>query len=569
MKKSIIKILTVLIGFSAFMACDPMKDVYDELDKSPAAISADLNIVLEEDDYELSGNENAAKYGSFSNIDDAKEGIPNILTAKYPQLGKGSSAIVGYRLYVGSPEGLSDYTYADDYKISEDDYYSVSDEVGDAGFFNNTYKSEDYIPGILTTNIVDPEDGEKIAVNFEYANKEYDEISGVTIYKEDFESYVVPDLGSIQTFSIVGDQEWVSYSSSSGYQAGNMSGYSYPDNVPNEDWMVLPEIDLDGFSDAELKLNQVLNYLGSGVVGTDIAVKLSTDYDGVDPLTATWENLEFDQFPAGDEWDAVESKVSLADYADQKIFIAFYYKSTVDYAPNWRVISVVVEEGEAVTTDSRNVFYEYDAAATSWSAAGDEVYYLASSDYDAMGSPGRYNNFSSSDPASNYLPQMLTIMFPYAQEEQQLFVIYKYYSSSAGETQTRGDLYTFSSNTWSYAPSTIETVMQLGMNGSVWEPDNTIKYEMTSDDYSAVSEAYESTNPDGSASMAQYGNYDINLWSDAEILESIGMILKDQFPASDEGQKYLVSYAVWTGSAGETRSLHVILSGGEYVPVGE
>jgi len=558
----------VFIGIAVMMACDPMEDVYKELDKNPTAISADLDIVLEDDDYELSGIESAAKYGSFSNIDDAKEGIPNILTDKYPHLGEGSSAIVGYKLYVGSPEGLSDYTYADEYKVSEADYYSVSTEVGDAGFFNNTSKAEDNVPGILATNIVDPEDGKKVAVSSKYADKEYEDISGVTIYEEDFESYVVPDLGALQTFSIVGAQEWVSYSSSSGYQAGNMSGYSYPDNVPNEDWMVLPEIDLDGYSKAELKLNQVLNYLGEGVVGTDIAVKISTDYDGADPLTATWVNLDFDQFPAGDEWDAVESKVSLEDYADQKIFIAFYYKSTVDFAANWRLISVVVEEGEAVATDTKNVFYEYDATSTSWSAAGDEVYYLASSDYDAMGSPGRYNNFSSSDPASNYLPQMLSAMFPYAQEEDQLFVIYRYYSSSAGETQTRGDLYTYSLNTWSYAPSTIETVMQLGMNGTIWEPDNTIKYEMTSDDYTAVSEAYATKNPDGSASMDQYGNYDTRIWSDEEILESIGGVLLSNFPGSEEGQKYLVSYKVYTGSAGETRTLHVILSGGEYVPVG-
>ena len=34
MKKSIIKVLTMIIGLAAFMACDPMKDVYDELDKN-------------------------------------------------------------------------------------------------------------------------------------------------------------------------------------------------------------------------------------------------------------------------------------------------------------------------------------------------------------------------------------------------------------------------------------------------------------------------------------------------------------------------------------------------------
>ena len=80
MKKIIYKILILVIGFTAILACEPMEDIYAELDKNPTPVVSDLNIVLEEDDYELSGNENAAKYGSFSNIDDAKEGIPNILT---------------------------------------------------------------------------------------------------------------------------------------------------------------------------------------------------------------------------------------------------------------------------------------------------------------------------------------------------------------------------------------------------------------------------------------------------------------------------------------------------------
>ena len=82
MKNSIIKILTLIIGFAVVMACDPMKDVYDELDKNPSSISADLDFTLEEDDYELSGIESAAKFKSFSSIDDAKEGIPNILAER-------------------------------------------------------------------------------------------------------------------------------------------------------------------------------------------------------------------------------------------------------------------------------------------------------------------------------------------------------------------------------------------------------------------------------------------------------------------------------------------------------
>ena len=115
--------------------------------------------------------------------------------------------------------------------------------------------------------------------------------------------------------------------------------------------------------------------------------------------------------------------------------------------------------------------------------------------------------------------------------------------------------------------SIIESQLQLGHDGSNWVPDNTIKYSMTSADYTAVSEAYADSNPAGSESMANYGNYDTGLWSAEQITESIGGVLKSNFPEADEGQKYLVFYSVYTG-ASQTWTEHLILSGGEYVPVG-
>ena len=102
MKNSIIKIFTLFTAFTLISACDPMSEIYDELDENPTPITADLDLVLTADDYELSGIPSAEKYHSFSSVDDAKEGIPNILSAKYPQLGATSSALVMYDLYQGS-----------------------------------------------------------------------------------------------------------------------------------------------------------------------------------------------------------------------------------------------------------------------------------------------------------------------------------------------------------------------------------------------------------------------------------------------------------------------------------
>ncbi len=553
-----LNILSIIIVLVIIQACNPLEDDINDLD-IPTTVSADLKITLTGDDYDFVDQ----GFGNFSSEDDARELIPLILTENYPALGEGASALVTYDLFRGSATNLGMYTGADSYEVSETDYASVDSDAGDAGFFNNTITAGDNIPGILDANISSPVDSDLVAVTYEYASIEYSDISGSEIYSEDFEG--IADLSGFDTYSIEGAESWFLYMSSSPYYAARMSGFSGGSPQPNVDWLILPEIDLTGFSEASLKLAQVINFCDVCVIGTDVAVKISTDYDGNDPLIATWTDLNLDQWPAGDSYDIINSEVSLADYADQKVFIAFYYRSTVDHAAQWRLVNILVEQGDAIETVTKNEFYRSSGSSHGWEAVGDGVYYLSSADYDAMGAPGNFNNFSSSVPADNYLPAFLMINYPFAQEEEEIYIIYKYFSSSAGEVQTRGDLYTFIEGNWSRYQSVIAQSLSFGHNGTTWVPDNTIKYSLKSDDYTAIAAAYESINPAGSSSMANFGNYDVGLWSEEERLGSIGGRLIEIFPTV-EGQKYLVSYDTWEPGAG-VRSLHVIYMGGAYVEV--
>lgn len=389
MKNSIIKILTLIIGTAVVLACEPMKDVYEELDKNPSSISADLAFVLEEDDYELSGIESAEKYKSFSTVDDAKEGIPNILAAKYPHLGAPSSALVGYDLYQGSVK----YIY-DDWKANYD------------------MEVEKPIPTYTVTE------------------DDYDAVLGT------------PNYGS--------------------------------------------------FGNAD-EINTLLNM----------------------------------KYP--DAWDNDGAELTYE----------YYSGSTNTVTANWSLHYGVWYQQNELDSDA----YEY---------------------------MGRSSYFSSIDDAEYKVPVWLTnTQFPYAKAGDRYMVQYTYkdYDDDTNY-KPRLILNEFNGAEWEVVGSIIEEQLQCGHDGTEWVPDNTIKYTMTSDDYTAVSEAYADINPDGSSSMASYGNYDITLWSDEEITSSIGMVLKDVFPGSENGQKYLVFYDVWTGSSGETRTEHLILSGDEYVPVG-
>lgn len=99
---NILKYLTIIGIVAAFTSCNPYQDNFNEIDAAVQTVKQDVELTLEKDDYELSGNSNAARFGNFSNVDDAKAGIPNILKEKFPFInGDGSFAAVTYDIYNG------------------------------------------------------------------------------------------------------------------------------------------------------------------------------------------------------------------------------------------------------------------------------------------------------------------------------------------------------------------------------------------------------------------------------------------------------------------------------------
>ncbi len=559
-KSYILGLVAMLLMFSCG---DPLKDEIDEINAARSVVK-DVTYTLISDDYDTADEVcDCAGFGNFSSEDDFKLGIPAVLSDVFLGLGKGSSAVVTFDFYRGNFEGISQYTSATKYELSPADYASVSADAGVDGFLNNSSTASSNIPAILANNIASPSEDDLVAVSYEYSELEYADASFVKIVNEDFQSYVIgtDDLNAFQISDTEGEQSWVLYSSSAGYQAARMSGFSGGAN-PNTDRLIFPQIDLTGYTSSTFKLNHVVNFLGDGVLGTDLAVMVSTDYDGVNAATATWTNLDLNLWPVGNSYDRYDSQASLSAYDGQQIYISFYYKSTDSYSPQWRIIEVQVTNGVQVETDRRTDFYKYSSNA--WRAESDGVYALSSMDYDAMGSPGVNNQFSSSDGPDDYLSIFLKNKYSFAQEEDEISVIYQYNSSSSG-LGTRGDHYTFTNGEWLEYQSVIETTFGFGHDGLVWQPDNTIKYNLGTDDYTSIADAYASINSDGSASMAQYGNFDISLWSSDQIFESVTTRLVEIFPTVVD-QKYLVTYATWEPGSG-TGSIHVIWDGTAYVLV--
>jgi len=552
--KIYIAILALIATVS--ISCDPLEDEVNEIEASLEEVQ-DVEYTLNDDDYDLADEAcDCAGFGNFGSDDDVKANIPLILEANFPALGEGSSALVNYQFFRGGSDLVDPYTDAERYVLSSDDYASTSAE---ANFFNEDVRVEDNISSILNANIDSPEDGELVAASFKESEADYSDFT----FQENFDG---GDLGEMDESSVDGDETWEWGSSSSGYRYAAMSGRPDDENLPNEDWLVTPALDLTTRTGGTttLRITQVLAFLGDGEVGTDIAVFISPNYTG-DVNTATWVNLtsSFNQFPTGDgaDFDRYNTQVNLAAYEGMIVHVGFFYKSTADYSPLWRIADVSVDNGSPIDIVTKNVFYEYNESTSYWTELNNNAYFLSSADFDEMGG---LSNFGSSISPDDYLPQFLNNFAPFAQEEDEQIIVYDYVSSSSGP-QVRGDLYTFLNSEWVKYESEISTSLNFGHDGNTWVPDNTVKYTITAADFAEIGKAENGLgNPAALDNLNTFGNFGTQ-WSTPEIYEAIGFILKLRFPNSEVGQKYLVTYN--TFPAGDLQVLLILDASGEYVVV--
>ncbi len=154
------------------------------------------------------------------------------------------------------------------------------------------------------------------------------------------------------------------------------------------------------------------------------------------------------------------------------------------------------------TSVKDNALYQFDG--TDWKVKEDSrLVVVAPADYDAMGSPGSHDNFSTSDAPENYLPQFLAQKFPYAQEGDSKAVMYKYYNKV---TTIEVDEYLFKEGTW-VLNNNIELKEKVNFvhNGTEWLFDPTVTKSLASEDY-LILENWVKANKDAGYMDAKYGN---------------------------------------------------------------
>ena len=112
-----------------FASCEPMEDIYKELDAKENVISGEVSITLTDADYDDLG----LNFGNFSSIDDAKTMLPGFLSDKYPVWGKESLAEVTFKLYNKKNDEKSLAVY----EVTATDYADNGHTYGNFDSFND------------------------------------------------------------------------------------------------------------------------------------------------------------------------------------------------------------------------------------------------------------------------------------------------------------------------------------------------------------------------------------------------------------------------------------------------
>ena len=521
MKNTIIFICTLVLVFTA---CDPMKDVYSELDNAKDFPGGSVEYTPNADDYALASSfalkfaQNAADSAlaksiktdeAFNQLFTAEDYMTAILSSNFQGLGKKSTALVTYNTTV-KPEELVFWETAKDFKITDADYASVGGKVGDYKYFIPSSTAEDNIPTILSANYPSAIINEVKLVSYKYSDVEPEAADKVevTLLEEDFSAYAnydPIDKNGWASAQKVGERTWVARAYS-----GNVYAQfsSFGSAELNEAYIISPQIDLTGVADATLAFDANVGYF----THEGLEVVVSTDYNGVDFASATWTALSGFTIPtepaSGYGTFTTSGKVALSAFSG-KIYVAFKYsgdgnnaKTTTYQIDNVKVVgTTTVLKSAKITTDyvEYNDFYVF--SGTSWKKSSVATA-VQPFEYDQMGSPGKYNNFSTTDAPANYLPALLQNRYPYAQEGDNWIVGYKYYS---GGTKIKADMYTFSNGMWT-SPSNasiITLTSQFIHNGEKWNFDPAISYTMVGADYQVIVDYVKNTF--GEAFVDSYG----------------------------------------------------------------
>jgi len=213
------------------------------------------------------------------------------------------------------------------------------------------------------------------------------------------------------------------------------------------------------------------------------------------------------------------------------------------------VITFNFYEGGATTTGVQQSFLFKGGAWT-------KLYTISPAQYTSVGKGGNNNDFVSADAAllPNYFNAFLKVdpaVSATAKAGDTKYVSYKYYAGGAApNTFQRVMVLTFDGANWT-TTSTPGTIVFAKTNG-IWVADNTVTLKLATADYKFIAAIPGIASDAAMANLNSFGNFNIQggttSWTDDQINDGIIALLKSKYPAAETDQKFVITYAAYSGA---------------------
>jgi len=242
------------------------------------------------------------------------------------------------------------------------------------------------------------------------------------------------------------------------------------------------------------------------------------------------------------------------------------------------IAAVKFKYPNAVNEDLVTITYQYYDGSTTGTRTSKVAkiegswyvsYLPTQEDYRFMGQA--YNNFDSRTTGRDRTAKVLDKLYPFADKGDLRTSVFTYTYVPSGGSRVYEDFlvaYEFNGSNWVGIQDVTAKSLQLGHDGTTWVPDNTIKYVLTTADYTAIGAEFAGT-PRGD-NLSNYGNFSRtgggSSWTDEQVIEALAFLLNSGGFITTDGQKYLVSISVYNGSSA-TENWHLIRSNGAWVKV--
>lgn len=287
-------------------------------------------------------------------------------------------------------------------------------------------------------------------------------------------------------------------------------------------------------------------------------------------------------FPKRDERSLIRYEVTDQDYDDLgHRFGNFDRESEIFEFLEWKYPSPADRTLVSLTYEFFNgSVNEFNNGYLFINGAWEMMLGFTDDEYTLMGEG--FPNFSSEDEAVAKIPIFLKdkLKFETYEAGDIIGTMYKLFVTDVddidgdGRTDDRTTYsyvkyFIFDGAEWAEYNNVITQVLQFGHDGTTWVPDNTIKYTLTGEDVALIESSFIEKYPGPADNVGFFGSFDrrsgsSNFWSDDMLLEAFNVVLDTRNPGAEDGQKYILTFVVYTGSTGnETKA--VIKEGGVWI----